>query len=426
MIANSIQIGWSSVDITLLVILLPLLVLSAFFSCSETAFFRLTQAQCLELQHRNSPPANAALQLVRQRRVVLITILIGNMTANVFFFVVSSVIMLRIPGGFMAEVGVAIATVFSIVVFGEVLPKMAATARPVGLTMLLAPPLLLLHHFITPFRRFIDFFIIVPLSRLATSESSPPLDAQELAALVALSTSDGIIDLDEQQILHDVVALNHIRVREVMMPRVRMVAIESSSSESDIRKVIQQSQLTQLPVYGENLDAIIGMLHTKRYLQRTVEGGVMLQTCMTKPRFIPQVATLDQLLNHFRETKTRLAIVVDEFGGTAGIVSLEDVLEELIGEIGDVSERNVDPPKQLNASEWLLDADTGVRSWFSATGPFVERFPAATMGGLIAAKLGRIPELGDTIELANIKLRVESMDSYRVATVIVSVGGNAT
>ena len=97
-----------------------------------------------------------------------------------------------------------------------------------------------------------------------------------------------------------------------------------------------------------------------------------------------------------------------------------------IGEIGDVSERNVDPPKQLNASEWLLDADTGVRSWFSATGPFVERFPAATMGGLIAAKLGRIPELGDTIELANIKLRVESMDSYRVATVIVSVGGNAT
>ena len=303
---------------------------------------------------------------------------------------------------------------------------MAATARPVGIAMLLSPPLLLLHHFISPLRRFIDWFIITPLSRLATSEPSPPLDAQELAALVALSTTNGIIDLDEQRILHDVVALNHIRVREVMMPRVRMVAIEASSSESDIRDVISKSQLTQLPVYGEDLDEIVGMLHTKRYLQRTSEGVTMLQTCMTQPMFIPQVATLDQLLNHFRETKTRLAIVVDEFGGTAGIVTLEDVLEELIGEIGDSTQRDVVPPKQLESGDWILDADTGVRAWFSATGPLVERFPAATMGGLIAAKLGRIPELGDTIEITNIRLRVASMEAYRVATVIVSVQESTT
>jgi CBS domain containing-hemolysin-like protein len=283
-----------------------------------------------------------------------------------------------------------------------------------------------LHHFISPLRRFIDWFIITPLSRLATSEPSPPLDAQELAALVALSTTDGIIDLDEQRILHDVVALNHIRVREVMMPRVRMVAIEASSSESDIRDVISKSQLTQLPVYGEDLDEIVGMLHTKRYLQRTSEGVTMLQSCMTQPMFIPQVATLDQLLNHFRETKTRLAIVVDEFGGTAGIVTLEDVLEELIGEIGDPTQRDVIPPKQLESGDWILDADTGVRTWFSATGPLVERFPAATMGGLIAAKLGRIPELGDTIEITNIRLRVASMDAYRVSTVIVSVQESTT
>ena len=316
MIDETLQVGWSGVDIALLVSLLPLLVLSAFFSCSETALFRISQAQSLQLQQLRTPPANAVLELIKQRRTVLITILIGNMTANVFFFVVSSVIMLRIPGGVAAEVSIAFATLFSIVIFGEVLPKMAATARPVGIAMLLSPPLLLLHHFISPLRRFIDWFIIRPLARLATSEPSPPLDAQELAALVALSTSDGIIDLDEQQILHDVVALNHIRVREVMMPRVRMVAIEASSSDLDIREVITKSQLTQLPVYGEDLDEIVGMLHTKRYLQRTAEGSVMLQTCMTQPLFIPQVATLDKLLNHFRETKTRLAIVVDEFGGT--------------------------------------------------------------------------------------------------------------
>lgn len=417
----TIQTDWGGVNVALLVSLFPLLILSAFFSCSETAFFRISQSQCLELQRRNSPPANAALYLIKNPRGVLITILVGNMTANVLFFVVSSVLMLRIDGGVAVEVGIAVATIFSIVIFGEVLPKMAATARPVGIALLLAPPLLLIHHFIAPLRQAIDLFVITPLSRLATSEPSRPLDAQELAALVALSTSDGIIDMDEQQILHDVVELNHIRVREIMMPRVRMVAIESAASESDIRGVIAESQLTQLPVYGEDLDEIIGMLHTKRYLHRTADGATMLQASMTKPMFVPQVATLDQLLNHFRETKTRLAIVVDEFGGTAGIVTLEDVLEELIGEIGDGPERDIDPPRQLPTGEWLLDADMGVRAWFSASGPFVERFPAATMGGLIAAKLGRIPILGDTIELANITLKVESMEGYRVATVIVSV-----
>ena len=128
----TIQTDWGGVNVALLVSLFPLLILSAFFSCSETAFFRISQSQCLELQRRNSPPANAALYLIKNPRGVLITILVGNMTANVLFFVVSSVLMLRIDGGVAVEVGIAVATIFSIVIFGEVLPKMAATARPVG------------------------------------------------------------------------------------------------------------------------------------------------------------------------------------------------------------------------------------------------------------------------------------------------------
>ena len=142
---------------------------------------------------------------------------------------------------------------------------------------------------------------------------------------------------------------------------------------------------------------------------------------LTSQQYIPQVATLDQLLTHFRETKTKLAIVVDEFGGTAGLVTLEDVLEELIGEIGDRDLQEIEPPKQLADGEWLIDANTGVRSWAAAIGLFLERCPAATMGGLIAANLGRIPSVGDTVQLSNLTLEVASMDEYRVATVRVSI-----
>jgi putative hemolysin len=150
----------------------------------------------------------------------------------------------------------------------------------------------------------------------------------------------------------------------------------------------------------------------------------MKQASMTRPQFIPQVATLDQLLTHFRETSTRLAIVVDEFGGTAGLVTLEDILEELIGEIGDQDLQDMAEPQQLREGAWLIDANTGVRGWAAATGLVLDNCPAATMGGLIAAKLGKIPAVGDTIELGNLSLEVSSMNEYRVATVTVSIQKN--
>lgn len=412
---------WSGLDIALLITLIPLLILSAFFSCSETAFFRINQAQLVELRQHKTPPAKALLYLVHNRRNVLITILIGNMTANVLYFIVGSVLLLHMTSGVAAEIGIALGTLFSIIIFGEVLPKMAATARPIGISTLLAPPLLLLHRIIAPFRQLVDVLVIIPLSRLATSSSPNPLNAEELASLVELSTSEGILDQSEQRALFEVVELSRIRVREVMTPRVHMVAAPSTSTEEELREIISNSHLTQLPIYGEDLDDLVGMLHSKRYLQRCSDGQTILQASMTRPQFIPQVATLDQLLSRFRETKTRLAIVVDEFGGTAGLVTLEDVLEELIGEIGENPLRDSFEPKEIGIGTWLIDANTGVREWAAATGMLLNRCPAATMGGLVASKLGRIPVVGDAIELGNLTIAVDTMDEYRVSTVIVSL-----
>ena len=146
---------WSGLDFGLIISLIPLLLLSAFFSSSETSFFRLAQAQLVDLRKRNTPPAKAVLYVVKHRRTVLITILIGNMTANVLYFIIGSVLMLHAPGGIGTEIGIAITTLFSIVIFGEVLPKMAAAARPIGMATLLAPPLVLLHQIIAPIRHAI-------------------------------------------------------------------------------------------------------------------------------------------------------------------------------------------------------------------------------------------------------------------------------
>tara|TARA_X000001036_G_scaffold179206_2_gene169691 strand:+ start:3659 stop:4942 length:1284 start_codon:yes stop_codon:yes gene_type:complete len=411
--------GWSGLDFGLIISLIPLLIMSAFFSCSETSFFRLAQAQLVELRKRQTPPAKAVLYIVKHRKTVLITILIGNMSANVLYFVIGSVLMLNAPGGVGTEIGIAAATLFSIIIFGEVLPKMAATARPTGTAMFLGPPLVLVHRVIAPLRHGIDTFIITPLSRLVSPNEPDRLDATELASLVSISSSEGIIDQDEQRVLFEVVELSRIRVREVMTPRVHMISAPRTISEDELRGIIGETHLTQIPIYGEDIDDITGMLHTKRYLQQCSDGQTIIQASMTKPQFIPQVASLDQLLFRFRETSTRLAIVVDEFGGTAGLVTLEDVLEELVGEIGEGDHYEITPPEQLPDGRWLVDANTAVRSWASMMGSFVEHCPAATMGGLIASKLGRIPKVGDIVQFNNLQLEVAAMDEYRVATVLV-------
>lgn len=407
----------TAADLAIVVFMVPLLFASAFFSSSETALFRLVEAQRGELRRRGSPAARAVLSLLARPREVLITILLGNMTVNVLYFLAGSVLLLRLPVSVGVEIALAAATLLVLVIAGEVFPKMAATTRPMGAVLLLAPPLLLLHRVLAPIRRTVDVLVVRPLSRLATSSTPRPLDGQELAALVDLSSREGVLDRQEQQVLRDVVEFGHIRVREVMTPRVRMISLPSDARDEDVRRIASKTHLTRIPVHGKDVDEIVGMLQVKRYLRR---GGGTLRESILEPRFIPQAATLDGLLRHFRETGSPIAIVVDEYGGTAGVVAVEDILEELVGEIGN-QPNQPRPPQELEDERWLLDGDTPVREWADAFGQFVDRSPAATLGGLIMAELGRIPAVGDAIDLGNVRLEVHEMDQYRVDRIVASL-----
>ncbi|MDP6601492.1 MAG: hemolysin family protein [Phycisphaerales bacterium] len=412
-------------NIAILIFLLPLLVCSAFFSGSETALFRLGGAQRLELKHRNTSSSRAVLLLLDQPRGLLITILLGNMTVNVLYFVAGSVLLLRMPGGLLTDIAVAVGTLLTLTLFGEVIPKMAAATRPQGMALFLAQPLLLTHRAIGPLRALVDMLAVTPLSRLATTDSPTPLSAEELASLIDLSSSDGVIDRNEQEIIREVVELGQIRVREVMTPRVSMISIDADADEQTIREVVTATRLTQLPVQGGDLDHILGMLHVKRYLIRAAAGPTLLQASMTRPLFIPQNATLDQLLSHFRDKRCRLAIVVDEYGGTAGLVTLEDVLEELVGEIGMQTEEQASPPRRLDNDRWQLSGSTNVRTWADSAGLFLDRCPAATLGGLVLSKLGHIPEQGDVVHAGSLRLEVAEVAEHRVTSVIVSIDGGS-
>ncbi|MHC4217646.1 MAG: hemolysin family protein [Planctomycetota bacterium] len=417
--------GWTVVDIPMLVLLPALLLASAFFSGSETALFGLTENQRMLIRRQQSLVSRAVDALLADQRMLLITVLLGNMTINVLYFVISSVLLMRAETGLVGGLLLVAASLLLIILLGEVLPKLLANARRPAFAALISPPLLALHRLLGPLRIGLDRLVVAPLSRLTSPTDAPPrLDEGELAALLEVSTHEGVIDLEEQQILHDVVALSQRRVRDVMTPRVRITAVPVTASRGEVAALTRKTRLTTFPAYRDDLDHIAGVLHVKRYLVDPRKGEAPLTAHVTPARFVPEIATLDQLLEHFRSSQSRLAIVVDEFGGTAGIVSLEDVVEELVGDIAKEASREEVRPVPIGPNRWRVGGDASVHAWTEAFGRRLIPPRVSTLGGLITAHLGRVPEAGDSVELGNVRVDVEQVDRSRVVTAIVTLTGD--
>jgi putative hemolysin len=246
------------------------------------------------------------------------------------------------------------------------------------------------------------------------------LSHEELAALLNLSGDAGVIDTEEERILQDVLNLGRLKVRDVMTPRVKMIAAPITASRSDVLAIVKQDRFTKLPIYEDDLDTIVGLLSVTRYLAEPEVGEQSLRG-RTKPlQFVPEMATLDQLLDHFQVTKSQLAIVVDEFGGTAGIVAIEDVVEEIVGDISASDDDISQQPQLIGLNQWRAAGDLSVHDWAEAFGQRLVSPRVATLGGLITAHLGRAPSPQDAVEIGGVRLEVERVEHARVETVIVT------
>lgn len=421
--------GLEAFDIPLLALLPVLLVLSGFFSGAETALFSMTETERTHLRRRGSLAGRAVQALLADPRMLLITVLLGNMAVNVVYFVVSSVLVMRAEAGMIGSLVMAATTLLAIVLLGEVLPKMLANIRRTAFASFVAPPLVTLHGLILPLRVMLDRAVVTPLSRLTAPSIAPPqLDEEELTALLEISSRHGVIDADEQRLLRDVFNLGRLRVRDVMTPRVRMKAVPLEARREEVIEIVRETRLHRLPVYRRNMDDIVGILPVKQYLLASREsqaggGGrkVRIKKLLQKPRFVPHVATLEQLLDQFRSTRTQSAIVVDEYGGTSGIVALEDIVERLVGDIVSGSPDETAPPEQLDRRRWRVDGNMSVHDWAEAFGQPLATTRVSTVGGLIMEHLGRAPKVGDEITIGNIKLSVEAVDRSSVKIAVLTL-----
>lgn len=423
----------------MLLILPVLLLFSAFFSGSETALFSLTRHQRAQLARGGSVVATTLSTLLAETRMLLITLLLGNMTINVLYFAIASMaaIQLTTPHDdpdFVARptlaAAVTIGSLVAIILLGEVLPKLVAARLPLAWSRVVALPLMLFHRAIAPIRVLSSGLIITPLARLiAPRARTPDLSGEELEHLLELSQSRGVIDAGEERLLQQVLGLSQIKVRDLMVPRVDIRAHAIDADPVKLIALIRETRLRFIPVYDGNLDTIVGVIASRRAMLSPPATRADLEALTAPPHFVPETQRADQLLSELRRTGDTLSIVVDEYGGTAGLITIEDAVEHMVGDIAGSFETDVEPGvEHLGEGRYRVGADLPVHDWESVFGrdPQIEGVAAlsavSTIAGLIMAMLGRVPRVGDSVRIGNVLITVDAMrDASRVESVIIAL-----
>ncbi|WP_243093784.1 hemolysin family protein [Thermus thalpophilus] len=399
-------------DLFLLVLFLGL---SAFFSASETAFTTLYPWKLKELAEAENGPFTL---LSRDITRFLTTILVGNNLVNIAATALVTDLATRAFG----SLGVGLATgvmTFLVLFFGEITPKSIAVHHAEALARVAAWPIYLLSILFYPLGRFFSWVSGAILRLLGLEPRNTPLvSEEELRLILAGAEESGTIEAQEEEMIHSILELEETPVREIMTPRVEMVAIEAEATLEDLLHLFREHRYSRIPVYRESVDHIVGVAYAKDLLDYYCEGdlkGRSVASIAHPPYFVPENMDAWTLLKELRRRKVHLAIVVDEFGGTAGLVTLEDVMEEIVGEIYDETDEPEDAPiRRLPNGAYSIQAQTPVDEVSEALGVELPEGEYDTLSGFLYELFGRIPGVGESVEWRGLRFVVENADQRRI------------
>ena len=313
---------------------------------------------------------------------------------------------------------------FLLVVFGELVPKAVALRYAEQAALVLAAPLVYLQKVFQPFVWILNGsanFLLNFLGIRAGNQQESALSVEELRMMIAASTEQGVFQEEQGEMVEAIFDLGQQLVRQVMIPRTEMVAVEAETTLPQIIQLTSESGYTKFPVYDDSLDQIIGIVHLKDLLPAMLSPERQDLTARMLARealFVPETLTVRDLLKRFRTARQHIAIVMDEFGGTGGLVTLEDLMEEIVGEVSDPFDRTapafiVQPDGSILIDGMTLIEDVNERLGLDLSDPHYD-----TIAGFVLGKLGRIPQVNDTVESNGVRIRVDAMDGLRVARLV--------
>lgn len=404
---NILQIG----------LLVVLLLGSGFFSASETSLTSLSKIRIRYMEDEGVKGAKLVGSLIEKSSDLLSSILVGNNIVNIAATSVSTSLFISIFGDGGVAIATAVMTVL-VLVFGEITPKTIAANSPEKVAVVVSKPISIIMKITKPIVWIFNLLtgIIFKIMGIDNDGVKPFITEEELKAMVNVSHEEGVLEMEEREIINNVFQFGDMQAKEAMIQRLDMVAIDIEDSYDEIIELFKSEKLSRLPVYQESIDDIVGILNIKDIIFLSDEEieNFDIKDYVREAFFTYEFKKITQLLEEMKKEKTQMAIVVDEYGGTAGLLTIEDLVEVIVGDIDDEYDEEEEEIVKINDNEYLVEGSTKISDVNEQLGINLESEEFDSIGGFIIGYLKRIPEENEIIEVEDVKFKVESIDKNRI------------
>lgn len=418
--AEECELFLSTTTIIELICLILLLLLSAFFSSAETALTTVNRIRMRSLAEDGNKKASDVLTITDNMSKMLSAVLIGNNIANLSASALATSLTIHLFGNYAVGWSTGILT-FLVLLFGEITPKTIAAVKAERISLAYSGTIRTLMFLLTPLIFIVNkcSSLFLKMFRVSLNDRENSMTEEELRTVVDVSHEDGVIEKDEHEIFHNVIDFGDTRARDVMIPRIHMIFASADASYDDIVELFREYKFTRLPVYADTTDNVIGILNVKDLLLCENRDTFVIQDVLRDAYFTYENKRTSELLIEMRKESCNLAVVLDEYGETSGLLTLEDLLEEIVGEIHDEYDEDEESPiTQIGKREYIAEGSMNLDDFCEYLDLDLASEDYDSLGGFMIEQLDRMPEAGDEIETgSHVRLAVESMDEKRIATV---------
>jgi CBS domain containing-hemolysin-like protein len=402
-----------------IIVLILLLCLSAFFSAAETALMSLSKIRLRHMVDEEVKGAGQIEKLVENPSKLLGTILVGNNIANVIASSLATLISIRLLGEGAVGIGTGIISIL-IIIFAEITPKSLAAQNSEKLSLMVAKPIAFLIIVFKPIVAITTYIAngLITLLGGKPNKNQPYITEDELKTIVDVSEEEGVLEIEEKEMIYNVFEFGDLQVKDIMVQRVDIAALEQEASYEETMEIIKREQFSRIPVYKETIDNIVGILNVKDLLMLDKEmGPFSIEKYMREPFYTFEFKKITDLFRDMKKEKNHMAVVLDEYGGTVGIVTIEDVVEEIVGDISDEYDEDETEIDVVKEDEYIVSGSVRLDEINDLIGTTIESEEFDSVGGFIIGQLGRLPEASEQVEYNNIIFKIENIDKNRIRKV---------
>lgn len=401
-----------------LIIIFICLVMSAYFSATETAFLSFNKLRIKTMAEKGNKRASLVLKLSANYDSMLSTILIGNNIVNILGTSLTTILFVNLIGEANGASVATIVTTIVVLIFGEVSPKSIAKESPEAFALFSAPILNILMTVLTPFNFLFKQWKKI-LSLIFKSSGDTGITEEELLSFVEEAEQDGGIAEQESMIIKSAISFTELEAVDILTPRVDISAVSTDATKEDIAKVFTETAFSRLPLYEDTIDHIKGIIYHKDFHNYVYNTDKTIDDIVRPALFVPENKKIDDLLKDLQQQKLHIAVVLDEFGGTVGIITLEDILEQIVGEIWDEHDEVNQDIEIKSEDEYIVLGNTNINKLYDALDVEYdeEEETFVIVNGLVMSQLGKVPSLHDNFDYKGYHFDVISMDNKRVEKV---------